>query len=140
MGPHRIVGVWRLISQVYEDAQTGERVPIFGERPSGRQIASPGGRWLALATGQDRPTPLTDADHVSTMRSMISYTGRYRVEGDVVTTKIEAAWNPKWIGTEQVRYLQFESDDLVHIVSPPMPHPNVPGREVRVLVTWAREE
>jgi methylthioribose-1-phosphate isomerase len=54
--------------------------------------------------------------------------------------RAEAAWNEAWVGTEQVRNLRFETDDLLHIVSDPMPHPNVPGRRVRVIVTWKREE
>ena len=63
-----------------------------------------------------------------------------RVEGDKVVTKVEAAWNESWVGGEQVRFLRFETDDLLHIVSAPMPHPNLPGRKVRVVVTWKREE
>jgi hypothetical protein len=95
----KIVGVWGLAAQVYEDVETNERV-----------------------------------------QTMIAYTGRYRCENGIVRTKVEAAWNEAWVGTEQVRNLRFETDDLLHIVSDPMPHPNVPGRKVRVVVTWKREE
>ncbi len=48
---HRIVGVWKLVAQVYEDVETGERFPVFGEHSKGRQIATRDGRWIALATG-----------------------------------------------------------------------------------------
>ena len=91
MSEERIVGVWGLVAQVYEDVDSGERVPIFGDAPRGRQIATKDGRWLALATGGGRSAPTTEAEHVTAMRSMIAYTGRYRVEGDRVTTKVEAA-------------------------------------------------
>jgi len=136
----RIVGVWGLVAQVYEDVATGERVPIFGANPRGRQIATADGRWLALATGEGRPAPKTDAERAVALQTMIAYTGRYRCENGVVRTRVEAAWNEAWVGTEQVRNLRFETDDLLHIVSDPMPHPNVPGRTVRVIVTWRREE
>ena len=136
----RIVGVWGLVAQVYEDVATGERVPIFGAHPRGRQIATADGRWLALATGEGRPAPKTDAERAVALQTMIAYTGRYRCENGVVRTRVEAAWNEAWVGTEQVRNLRFETDDLLHIVSDPMPHPNVPGRTVRVIVTWRREE
>lgn len=136
----KIVGVWGLVAQVYEDVATGERVPIFGANPRGRQIATADGRWLALATGEGRPTPKTDAERAVALQTMIAYTGRYRCEDGVVRTRVEAAWNEAWVGTEQVRNLRFETDDLLHIVSDPMPHPNVPGRTVRVIVTWRREE
>src|SRR3954447_994510 len=136
----RIVGVWGLAAQVYEDVETNERVPIFGENPKGRQIATADGRWLALATAEGRRTPTNDAERAVALQTMIACTGRYRCENGVVRTRVEAAWNESWVGTEQVRNLRFESDDLLHIVSDPMPHPNVPGRRVRVVVTWKREE
>jgi hypothetical protein len=41
----KIVGTWKLVSVVYEDAQTKERTPVLGEHPRGYQIATPEGRW-----------------------------------------------------------------------------------------------
>jgi hypothetical protein len=136
----KIVGVWGLVAQVYEDVETNQRVPIFGDRPKGRQIATADGRWIALATAKGRIAPKTDEERAVALPTMIAYTGRYRCENGIVRTKVEAAWNEAWVGTEQVRNLRFETDDLLHIVSDPMPHPNVPGRKVRVVVTWQREE
>jgi len=136
----RIVGVWRLIEQVYEDVDTGEQFPVFGKYPKGRQIATREGRWIALATGEDRPVPKTEAERSRALLTMIAYTGRYRVKDGVVTTKVEAAWNEAWVGGEQVRHIRFEGNDLLHIRSPVMPHPNMLDRKVRVLVTWEREE
>ena len=136
----KIVGTWKLVSVMYEDAQTKQRTPVLGEHPRGYQIATPEGRWLALVTADGRPVPKTDEDRAKALRTMISYSGRYRVEGDKVITKVEVAWNEAWVGGEQVRFIRFEGDDILHIESPPMPHPNVNDRTVRVIVTWARDK
>ena len=136
----RIVGTWKLVSVVYEDAQTKELTPVLGEHPRGYQIATPEGRWLALVTADGRPVPKTDEDRAKALRSMIAYSGRYRVEDGKVITKVEVAWNEGWVGGEQVRFLRFEGDDILHIESPPMPHPNVNDKVVRVIVTWARDK
>ena len=133
-----IVGVWRLVSVVYEDAQTKERTPVLGEHPKGRQIATADGRWLALVTADGRKVPQTDEERAQALRSMIAYTGRYRVDGGKVITKVEAAWNEAWVGGEQVRFVRFDGDRLF-IESPPMPHPNLAGKVVRVIVIWERE-
>jgi hypothetical protein len=133
-----IVGTWTLVSVAYEDVATKERTPVYGERPKGIQIATPEGRWLALMTGEGRPIPQTDADRAAALKSMIAYTGRYRVEGGKVITKVEAAWNEAWVGGEQVRAVSFDGDRL-YIESPPMPHPNIDGKTVRVIVVWQRE-
>jgi len=134
-----IVGTWSLVSVVYEDTATKERTPIYGEHPKGIQIATPAGRWLALMTAEGRTIPKTDADRVKALTSMIAYTGRYRIEGGKVITKVEAAWNEAWVGGEQVRHIRFEGDKLF-IESPPMPHPNINDKAVRVIVVWQRQE
>jgi hypothetical protein len=136
----RIVGTWKLVSVVYEDAQTKERTPVLGEHPRGYQIATAEGRWLAVVTADGRPVPKTDEDRAKALRSMIAYSGRYRVDGDKVITKVEVAWNEAWVGGEQVRFLRFEGDDVLHIESPPIPHPNVSDKVVRVIVTWRRDK
>jgi hypothetical protein len=44
------------------------------------------------------------------------------------------------VGGEQVRFIRFEGADLLHIESPPMPHPNVNDKTVRVIVSWRRDK
>lgn len=134
-----VVGTWKLVSVDYEDQETKARTPVLGKSPRGYQIATPDGLWLALVTAQSRPVPKTDEERAQALRTMISYSGRYRVEGGKVITKVEVAWNEAWVGGEQVRFLRFEGKDLLHIESPPMPHPNVGDKVVRVIVTWARD-
>jgi hypothetical protein len=135
----RIVGTWALVSVVYEDVTSKQRTPVYGEHPRGVQIATPEGRWLALMTAESRAIPRTDADRAQALKSMIAYTGRYRIDNGQVITKVEAAWNEAWVGGEQVRNIRFEGDRL-YIESPPMPHPNVSDSTVRVIVVWQREQ
>ena len=135
----QIVGTWALVSVVYEDIETGERTPVYGEHPRGIQIATPEGRWLALMTAEGRAIPKSDAERAQALKSMIAYTGRYRVAGGQVITKVEAAWNEAWVGGEQVRNIRFDGDRL-YIESPPMPHPNINDKTVRVIVVWQREK
>jgi len=135
----KVVGVWKLVSVVYEDVQTKERTPVLGQHPRGCQIATAKGRWLALVTGEGRKVPQTDAERSDALRSMIAYTGKFRVEGGKIITKVEAAWNEAWVGTEQERFYRFEGDRLL-LESPPQPHPNLLGKVVRIIVIWEREE
>lgn len=134
----KIVGTWKLVSVAYEDQSTGERTPVYGVHPKGVQIATPEGRWLALMTAEGRPVPQSEADRAQALKTMIAYTGRYRVNDGNVVTKVEAAWNEAWVGTEQVRAVRFDGDRLL-LQSPPMPHPNINGKVVRVIVAWQRE-
>ena len=119
----KIVGTWKLVSVVYEDQESKARTPVYGEHPRGRQIATADGLWLALVTAEGRTVPKTDEERAQALRTMIAYTGRYRVEDGKVVTKVEAAWNEGWVGGEQTRFIRFEGDRLF-IESPAMPHPN----------------
>ena len=98
---------------------TGERIPIFGDHPKGRQIATRDGRWLALATAEGRSTlPKTDAERAKALLTMIAYTGRYRLKDGVVTHQVEAAWNESWVGGEQVRNIRFETTTCCTFAAP----------------------
>jgi len=130
-----IVGIWKLVSVMYEDQETKALTPLFGDNPRGYQIATADGRWLARATPSDRVAPTNDEQRAKAYQKMIAYSGRYRIEGNKITTKVDVAWNEAWVGGEQVRYIRFEGDKLF-IESPPMPHPNVNNRMVRVIVIW----
>jgi hypothetical protein len=135
----KIVGNWKLVSVVYEDQESKARTPSTASIPRGRQIATADGIWLALVTAEGRTVPKTDEERAQALRTMIAYTGRYRVEDGKVVTKVEAAWNEGWVGGEQTRFIRFEGDRLF-IESPPMPHPNQNNRVVRVIVIWDREK
>lgn len=135
----KIIGTWKLVAVAYEDVSSGVRTPVYGEHPKGIQIATAEGRWLALMTGEGRTVPQTDADRAQALKTMIAYTGRYRVENGNVITKVEAAWNEAWVGGEQVRAVRFE-DDRLYLKSPPMPHPNINDKVVCVIVAWEREK
>jgi hypothetical protein len=135
----KIVGTWTLVSVAYEDTASGERTPVYGAHPKGVQIATTEGRWLALMTAQGRGVPNSDGERAQALKTMIAYTGRYRVEDGRVITKVEAAWNEAWVGTEQIRDVRFDGDRLF-LQSPPMPHPNINDAVVRVIVEWEREK
>jgi len=134
----KIVGTWKLVGVAYADQATGERKSVYGEHPKGVQIATAEGRWLALMTAEGRGVPQSDDERAQALKTMIAYTGRYRVEDGKVVTKVEAAWNEAWVGSEQVRAVRFDGDRL-YLQSPPMPHPNMNDRTVRVIVEWQRE-
>jgi hypothetical protein len=69
---------------------------------------------------------------------MIAYTGKFRLEGDKFITKVDVAWNEGWVGTEQVRFWRVEEGKL-HIISAPIPNPNVPGGKMIGILVWERE-
>lgn len=72
---------------------------------------------MAILTGEERKAPKTDQDRADLLKSMFAYTGMYRLEGDKWITKVDVAWNPEWVDTEQVRFFRVDGNCLQVISS-----------------------
>ena len=76
---------------------------MYGKNPRGYIILKQEGRMMAVLEGEGRKVPRTDEERLAAFRTIVAYTGIYRVEGDKWVTKVDASWNPAWNGTEQAR-------------------------------------
>jgi hypothetical protein len=137
MGTHPLVGNWRLVSwQVVAD--DGRAHDLFGPKPRGFLLLTPEGRAMALTTAEGRRAGEGDAERAALHRSMLAYTGRYRVEGDEFVTTVDASWNEAWNGTEQRRRFRIEGDRLF-VESAPAPSILFPGTIDHRRIVWERE-
>lgn len=93
---------------------------------------------MGLLTAQERKPPQNEADRDAAYRSMLAYSGRYRVDSGKLITKVDVVWNEAWVGTEQARDYKIEGTKL-HVVSPPAPNPSFGGRTTRGVFTFERE-
>jgi lipocalin-like protein len=93
---------------------------------------------MALTTAEGRGPGEGEAERAALHRSMLAYTGRYRVEGDESTTTVDASWNEVWNGTEQRRRYRVEGDRLL-VESAPGPSILFPGRTDHRVIVWERE-
>jgi hypothetical protein len=134
----QLLGVWKLESFYIEFKATGEKKNVYGERPNGYLVFTPEKRMMGLITAEGRKKPETDADRVTAFRSLLAYSGIYRLEGDRWVTKVDVAWNEAWIGTDQMWFFKLEADTLT-VVSMWQPSPNLPGNpETRGVLVWSR--
>lgn len=133
---HGLIGTWRLVSwQVIVDGRPHD---LFGLKPRGFLILTPGGRLMVLTTAQDRVAGETDSARAALHQSMLAYTGEYRVEGDSIITTVDASWNESWNGTEQRRRFRIKGGQLV-LETEPGPSLFYPGQTDFRRVTWQRE-
>ena len=133
----KILGTWRIVSYEWETQATGEREPIMGKNPTGYIIFTPEGRMMVIITGEGRKAPNTDQDRANLLNSMSAYTGMYRLEGDKWITKVDVAWYPARVGTEQVRFFRFDGDRL-QVISEWIPSTGRLGGMGRAIITWER--
>ena len=123
----KVHGIWRLVSFEAEIQATGQKEPVMGQNPTGYVIFTPEGRAFFILTGEGRKPPKTVQDRADLLNTLISYTGMYRVEGDKWITKVDVAWSPDFVGTEQTRFFKLEGNRL-HVLTTWGIHPNWPEK------------
>jgi len=135
-----VLGIWKLVSQQIEVQATGHVEPAMGEKPAGYAVFTREGRAFFILTGELREPATNDEERAGLLNTLVAYTGPYRVEGDRWTTKVEVAWNPEWVGSEQVRFFELDGDRL-KVSSPWRVMPNWPDKGVtRSILTFDRSE
>ena len=133
----QLVGVWKLQTYDVEFQDTDEHTAPFGANPNGIAIFTPEGRTMGILTAEGRKVPKTDADRAEAFRSMVAYSGIYRLQEDRWITKVDITWNEASMGTEQTRFYRVEGDVLT-VTTPWIPLVNYDGRIGRVILTWIR--
>ena len=135
----QLPGVWKLISYDVEIQATGQKQPLMGEHPTGYAIFTPEGRAMFVVTGEGRKPATTVQERAGLLNTVVAYTGKYRLDGDKWIVKVEAASNPEWVDTEQVRFFKVDGSSL-QVMTPWRIMPNWPQKGMtRSILTWLRD-
>jgi len=113
-----LVGVWRLVSAT-STRPNGERVPLYGNNPSGQLTYTREGRMsVVLVDGARKPLSTQDrqsapaAERAEAFSNFNAYAGRYTFQGDRVIHHVEIALFQNWVHTDQVRFATLKGDRL----------------------------
>jgi uncharacterized protein (TIGR02246 family) len=108
----KIIGFWKLVSYGVEVQATGKIEQVMGQHPTGYAQFSSEGRAMFIVTGEGRKPAKTMEQRANLLITLVAYTGKYRIEGDRWITKVDVAWNPEWVGTEQARTFKIYRERL----------------------------
>lgn len=134
----RPAGIWKLVSYEVERQANGQKEPVMGNSPTGYVTFTPEGRVFFVLTGEGRKPAKTDQERAELLSTLVAYSGMYRFEGDRWITKVDVAWNPEWVGTEQARTFKVEGDRL-QVLTPWRVMPNWADKGMtRSIVTFER--
>ncbi len=133
-----LIGTWKLVSwQVIVDNEPPQ--DVFGAHPKGFLILTREGRSIAVTTAENRRGGMGDDERAALHKSMVAYSGKYRVEGNDFITVVDVSWNEVWNGTEQRRRFRMAGDKLL-IESVPAPSIVFPGKNDIRRIVWEREK
>lgn len=134
----QLTGNWKLKSWVAQESESKATKPVFGQNPAGYLIITREGRLVGLLTAEGRKAPQSEADREAAFRTMLAYSGRYRVEGQTFITKVDVSWNEAWVGTEQAREFAIDGRRL-EVRSPASPNPLFDGKPARGIFVFEKE-
>ena len=138
MNPDALFGAWTLQSAQFEFEDGADAIEIYGPDPTGRIIFSPDFRMVALITASGRGPPEPPTETAGLFSSMMGYSGAYRFSGpSTIVTRVDIAWHPAWVGTEQVRHVALDGDRLA-LWSNPQTHPAYDNRIGVGRLVWVR--
>ncbi len=133
-----LIGTWKLVSwQVIVENQAPQNV--FGSHPKGYLVLTREGRSIVVTTADNRKGGMSDTARAALHKSMLAYSGKYRIEGHDFITLVDVSWNEAWNGTEQRRHYRIEGDKL-SIESAPAPSIVFPGKTDFRRIVWEREK
>ena len=107
-GRDEILGTWKLVSYDIEIKSTGQKEPAMGSHPAGYAAFLPNGRIFFVLTGEGRKPGKTSEERAELLSTLVAYTGTYTIKDDKWATQVDVAWDPEWVGTQQVRFFQAE--------------------------------
>jgi Lipocalin-like domain len=123
-----IVGTWKLVRAVARD-KAGTVLPTpYGPRAMGRVTFTSDGRMMSVVCDARPELP------AGASRDYNSYCGNYIFDGTRLVTRVDAASDPSRIGSDQLRGVRFEGEQMV--LQPP-PRGVGDHAEYREL-TWER--
>jgi len=94
-------------------------------------IISHGGRKLLLVPDRIAASLEQRAEAFATF---FAYAGRYTVDGDKVIHHVEAASIQNWVGTDLIRMVRFQGDQII-LRTPTM---SVGGKMITTELVWTR--
>lgn len=128
-----ILGTWRIISYVHEDA-AGELSHPMGEHPTGYLVVGRDKRCTLVVAAEGRKPAQDEEGYAALAKTMLSYSAPFSEEAAgnelKLTLRPDVAWNPTMIEADIVRFVSRQGETLV-VRSAPSPHGSVTAKFIR---------
>ena len=137
--PEQLAGTWKVVSLVTK-FDGGDVVEPFGPNPKGRLVLTPEGHWIIIQTGANRGPAKNLEEKAALLDSMLAYSGKYTVDGNKMTIRVDMSWNEIYTGANQnqMRFFNIQGDTLT-IRIPEIASAVRPGQKAVATLTLVRE-
>ena len=135
----RLVGSWKLSSWTIQIVG-GDASEPFGPNPKGRALFTPDGFAAFIIVGANRKPATNNDETAALLKSLNVYTGKFSIDGDKFTTKVDMSGNELLTGQDQLRFFKLEGDRLSIRTAEQVSSVGMyQGKKVVGTLTWERE-
>jgi hypothetical protein len=133
----QLVGSWKLSSWVIQ-VVGGEATEPFGPNPKGRAVFTPNEYVAFIIVAPNRKPASNNEESAALLKSLLAYTGKFTIDGDKFTTKVDISGNELLTGQDQVRVFRLDGDRL-SIRTAEQVSAVLVGKKVVGTLIWERE-
>jgi hypothetical protein len=133
----QLAGSWTLNSWTIQIVG-GELTEPFGPNPKGRAVFTPDGYVAFVIAAPNRKPAANDEGSAALLKTLLAYTGKFTIDGDKFTTKVDISWNELLTGQDQVRFFKLQGDKLT-LRTAEQVSAVYPGKKVVGTLNWQRE-
>jgi hypothetical protein len=133
----QLVGSWKLTSWIIQIIGEDATEPM-GLNPKGRLVITPDGYMAVVAAAANRKPATSNDERAALLNSLLAYSGKFTIDADKFTTKVDVSWNELLTGQDQVRFFKVDGDKL-SIRTAEQISAVLPGKKVVGTLTWERE-
>ena len=135
----QLVGSWKLTSWTIQIVG-GDATEPFGPNPKGRALFTPDGFAAFIIVGANRKPATNNDEAAALLKSLLVYSGKFTIDGDKFTTKVDISGNELLTGLDQVRFFKLEGDRLSLRTAEQVSSVGIyQGKKVVGALTWERE-
>ena len=135
-----VIGTWRIVSTEVR-SEDGQVTYPDGRNPQGFLIYTHEGYFSITIMRSDRPRYASDdfrggttEEKAMAAETFVSYSGTYSLGEGTVTHHIVTSLFPNWVGTDQQRFIEVDSGNLL-LSTPPF---LINGKEQKAYLVWER--
>jgi hypothetical protein len=127
----KLIGTWKLTGWTLRVVGETEEKEPFGPNPKGRLVMTQDGYWIVVITGADRHPARTADEKIVLFDSMLAYSGKYAIEGDKITVRVDMSGNEVFTGTNQfqTRFFKLDGEKLI-VRTPEINSAALPGKKI----------
>ena len=133
----QLAGSWKLNSWTIQIIG-GDATEPFGPNPKGRAIFAADGYVTFVIVAANRKPATSNEESAALLKSLLAYSGKFVIEGDKFTTKVDLSGNELLTGQDQVRFFKLDGDKL-SLRTAEQVSAVLPGKRVVGTLNWERE-